>query len=211
MNSICVPYLRKFVLVFFDDILVYSSSLESHIDHLKQVLSVLRKHTLYAKSSKCSFGQSFVEYLGHVISDAGVTTDPSKIQCILDWLSPIHIKELSCILGHTGYYNKFIKNYAIECKRLYELLKKDSFKWSDTTEIAFQNLKRITTTDPVLALPDFTKPFIHETDACGTFVGAVLTQGNGPIAYLSKTLGVKNITLSTYEKEFLVVLTAVDK
>ena len=120
-------------------------------------------------------------------------------------------KELRGILGLSGYYRKFIKNYAHICKPLYELLRKNNFFWNSKAEEAFLKLKQIMSSAPVLALPDFSKPFILETDASGYGIGDVLTQGNGPIAYLSKVLGVKNSALSTYEKEFLAVLMAIEK
>jgi hypothetical protein len=108
MNSIFSPYLRKFVLVFFDDILVYSSSMSQHKHHLQLVLNALRNHELKAKLSKCSFGQSQVEYLGHIISSSGVATDPSKIQDIVHWDKPTTVKKLRGFLGLSGYYRRFI-------------------------------------------------------------------------------------------------------
>ena len=106
------PYLRNFVLVFFGDILVYSKTWKDHLKHLEAVLSVLEKNQFYAKLSKCTFGQKEVEYLGHVISREGVKVDPNKIKAIREWPRPKNISKLRGFLGLTGYYKRFIKNYA---------------------------------------------------------------------------------------------------
>jgi hypothetical protein len=211
MNSVFAPLIRKYVLVFMDDILVYSPDLPSHLTHLKQVFELLRQHKLYAKRSKCSFACSQLEYLGHIISDQGVSTDPTKTAAMLAWPVPANVTELRGFLGLTGYYRKFVKNYSILAKPLTVLLQKKAFQWSDDAQQAFQKLKLAMSSTPVLALPDFSQPFILETDACAFGVGAVLSQHNHPIAYYSKTLGVANQKLSIYEKEFLVIMMAVDK
>jgi Reverse transcriptase (RNA-dependent DNA polymerase)/RNase H-like domain found in reverse transcriptase/Retroviral aspartyl protease len=211
MNHIFRPFLRKFVLVFFDDILVYSSSLESHQHHLRLVLQILQDNQLTAKWSKCNFGVATVEYLGHIITGQGVATDPNKVAAMQNWPLPKTLKELRSFLGLTGYYRKFIKNYGIISKPLTNLLKKNAFHWSDEATTAFETLKVAMTRAPVLAILNFTQPFILETDASDKGLGAVLMQGHRPIAYLSKALGVKNQQLSTYEKEFLALLTAVQK
>lgn len=211
MNSIFQPYLRKFVLVFFDDILVYSKDLDSHIDHLQKTLQILKENQLFVKKSKCSFGTESIEYLGHVISHEGVSTDPSKITAMLSWPTPKTVKQLRGFLGLTGYYRKFIKHYGIIAKPLTDLLKKDAFNWNQESQLAFDQLKKSMTEAPVLALPDFTRPFIIETDASNIGLGAVLMQNRRPIAFISQKLGLKSLGLSTYEKELLALLTAVDK
>lgn len=115
MNTVLAPFLRKFALVFFDDILIYSSNLSDHVIHLTQVLEVLRQNKLFAKMSKCTFGQSTIEYLGHIISPSGVATDPTKLEIIQKWPTPTNITELRSFLGLTGYYRRLIKNYGIIC------------------------------------------------------------------------------------------------
>lgn len=198
-------------MVFFDDILVYSRTEEAHISHLKHVLEILRKHQLYVKEPKCSFGQGEVDYLGHVISKAGVAVDKAKIQCVVDWPEPKNIKALRGFLGLTSYYRKFVQGYGVLAKPLTSLLKKGQFEWRKQAQEAFEALKRAMTQTPVLQLPDFKKPFVVETDACYHGVGAVLMQEGHSIAYLSKALGPRNLGLSVYEKELLAILLAVQK
>nr|XP_027064416.1 uncharacterized protein LOC113690623 [Coffea arabica] len=130
MNRIFQPFLRKFVLVFFDDILIYSPTLETHVQHLQAVLEILATNKLYCKRSKCSFAQTSIEYLGHVISDVGVSMDSAKVDCIRDWPTPKTVKELRGFLGLTGYYRRFIHGYGLICKPLTQLLKKDGFAWT---------------------------------------------------------------------------------
>jgi hypothetical protein len=143
MNTVLAQFLRKFALVFFDDILIYSKSLSDHIIHLEAVLEVLRQNQLYAKLSKCTFGQDKIEYLGHVISSEGVATDPSKIEIIKQWPSPSNPTQLRAFLGMTGYYRRFIQGYGIICKPLFKSLKKDGFSWNNEKEEAFQLLKKV--------------------------------------------------------------------
>ncbi|KAJ4775101.1 polyprotein [Rhynchospora pubera] len=201
MNDVFKEELRKSVLVFFDDILVYSRNLEDHIKHLEKVFSKLRKHKLYAKMSKCAFGMGQVEYLGHIITKDGVATDPSKIEVMVNWPKPKILKELRGFLGLTGYYRKFIKSYGTISKPLTDQLKKNGFMWNESAEKAFEKLKQAMTSAPVLALPDFKKPFILETDACDIGVGVVLPQEGRPIAYLSKVLVKHFLSICRFAKQ----------
>lgn len=183
MNHIFQPYLRKFFLVFFDDILVYSPDLLSHAEHLKILLGIIRSHQLYAKRSKCAFAQHKVEYLGHIISAAGVEMDADKVRNMMDWPVPLDIKALRGFLGLTGYYRRFIQGYGLVAKPLTNFLNKDGFVWNSSAEMAFNELKLRMSTAPVLRLPDYSKPFVVETDACNKGIGAVLMQEGRPIAY----------------------------
>lgn len=211
MNTTLPPVLRKFALVFFDDILIYSPDLKSHLQHLRTVLQLLAEHKWQVKLSKCSFTQQELSYLGHIIGVQGVSTDPSKVQDVLNWPQPNTLKKLRGFLGLAGYYRRFVKNFGIISKPLTMLLRKEvPFKWTVETEAAFQLLKQALVSAPVLALPDFSKPFTIETDAGDLGIGAVLSQDKHPIAFLSRALGPRTRGLSTYEKEYLAILLAVE-
>uniref|UniRef100_A0A453NRI9 Reverse transcriptase n=1 Tax=Aegilops tauschii subsp. strangulata TaxID=200361 RepID=A0A453NRI9_AEGTS len=211
MNSIFGPYLRKFVLVFFDDILIYSKSLQEHKEHLQIVLQLLKEHQLFAKMSKCVFAVQQVEYLGHIISEKGVATDPKKILAIAEWPTPDSVTKLRSFLGLAGYYRRFIKGYGMICRPLHDLLKKGQFLWKQEHDQAFAQLQKALTTAPILALPNFSLPFVLETDASGKGIGAVLMQQGRPIAYYSSSLCPRNAAPSTYEKEALAILEALKK
>ncbi|OMO68849.1 reverse transcriptase [Corchorus capsularis] len=176
MNDVFRTHLRKFILVFFDDILIYNKNLVDHLEHLQTTFELLRQHTLFAKRSKCSFAQHKVEYLGHFITTKGVETDPKKITTIINWPTPKNVTELRGFLGLTGYYRRFVQNYGAICRPLHDLLKNDGFEWGDSASKAFLELKQAMTNPLVLALPDFTKAFVVETDASGFAIGAVLMQ-----------------------------------
>lgn len=212
MNVIFAELLRKGVLVFMDDILVYSKTLEEHLELLKKVFRILEKHQFLIKKSKCKFAQKTVDYLGHVISAAGVATDPSKVQAVKNWPTPKNLKQLRGFLGLTGYYRKFIQHYGLLARPMTELLKKGTlFQWTPQTEQSFQLLKQRLIEAPVLAVPDFDQQFVVETDASDCGIGAVLMQSGHPIAYLSKHLCPRNQTLSVYEKECMAILLAIQR
>jgi hypothetical protein len=143
MNSIFKPFLQKFVLVFFDDILIYSKSWEDHVRHVDKVLQLLKEQQLYAKPSKCFFGVKEVEYLGHIVSHEGVKVDPNKIKAMMDWLIPKTLKNLRGFLGLTGYYRKFVQNYGRIETPLMTLTKKDAFSWTPEETKAFEQLKEV--------------------------------------------------------------------
>jgi hypothetical protein len=211
MNSVLAPFLRKFVLVFIDDILIYSASWADHLKHLRMVFEKLREHQFYLKRSKCAFGKTELLYLGHIISQDGVSTDPSKMDAMKKWPTPTSVTELRGFLGLTGYYRRFVKHYGIIAKPLTNLLKHKAFHWSPEADAAFQQLKQAMCDTPVLALPNFEELFVVETDACMNGIGAVLMQRNRPIAYLSKALSEKNQLLSIYDKDFLALLMTVER
>ncbi|XP_019191219.1 PREDICTED: uncharacterized protein LOC109185718 [Ipomoea nil] len=162
MNQVFKPLLRKSVLVFFGDILVYNPNLEVHWQHLREVLEIMRQHQLFVKLSKCTFAQNRVEYLGHIISREGLQTDPAKLETVASWPKPLTVKESRGFLRLAGYYRRFIKAYGIISRPLTKMLKKNAFKWTVEAEKGFDQLKQALCHSPVLALPDFQKEFIVE-------------------------------------------------
>ncbi|CAL9221332.1 unnamed protein product [Arabidopsis halleri] len=211
MNTVFQDFLRKFVLIFFDDILIYSPDLEVHLLHLREVFQVMRLNALYAKRSKCAFAVTRVEYLGHFIEAQGISTDPQKVLAVQNWPVPKTVKQLRGFLGLAGYYRKFVKGFGVIARPLHDLTKKDSFAWSEAAAESFERLKQVLCEAPVLALPQFNKPFVVETDACGEGIGAVLMQEGHPLSYISRHLKGKQLHLSIYEKELLAVVFAVQK
>ena len=165
MNRILKPFLRKFTLVFFYDILVYSKDVKQHGEHLKRVLELLQQHQLFVNGKKCCFGQSELEYLGHIISGTGVSADPKKVEAMVDWPVPQDIKSLRGFLGLTGYYRRFVKDYGKLAQPLTKLFKKEGFRWGEEAQVAFEKLKCAMVNLPVLAVPCFDKTFIIESDA----------------------------------------------
>jgi hypothetical protein len=160
MNHVFRPFIRHFVLVFFDDILIYSKTWTDHLTHVDQVLHLLSQHQLFLKQSKCAFGASEVEYLGHLVGKDGIRVDPKNIEAMQYWLHPKTLKILRGFLGLTGYYRKFVKKYGKIAAPITALLKKNSFTLTPAASQAFQTLKTTMCTTPVLALPDFTKTFV---------------------------------------------------
>lgn len=164
------------------------------------------------KISKCTFAQRSVSYLGYVVTETGVTTDPQKVSDVQSWPVPTNIKELRGFLGLSGYYRKFVHHYGVISQPLTHLLRKNvPFVWSFDTQTAFDALKQALVSAPVLALPDFKVQFVIETDASDSGVGAVLMQKGHPLAYVSKGLGPRTRGLSTYEKEYMTILLAVEQ
>jgi len=182
-----MPELDKFVVVFIDDILVYSCNEEEHVEHLRIVLSCLREHQLYAKFSKCEFWLKKVPFLGHVLSEEGISVDPAKVQEVLDWKVPTSVHEVQSFLGLAGYYRRFIPEFSKISKPMTQLLQKDGkFVWTPECEEAFHKLRTLLTSAPVLAQPDIEKPFDVFCDASGIGLGCVLMQEGRVIAYASR-------------------------
>jgi hypothetical protein len=209
MNDVLRPFLRRFVLVFFDDILVYNSSLAEHLRHLHLLFTKLQEQALFVKRSKCAFSERTVAYLSHVISEDGVAMDTAKVQAVLDWPCPQLVRAVHSFLGLAGYYRRSIKDYGAITEPLTQLLCKLGFKWTGEEETAFHNLQQALTSAPVLQLPDFNCEFVVECDASGSGIGVVLHQGGGPIAFFSCQIAPRHSKLAAYEWELIGLVQAV--
>jgi len=180
MNDVLQSFLRRFVLVFFYDILIYSSSWSEHLQHVRLVFDALRAHNLHLKHSKCSFGSSSVAYLGHVISAEGVAMDSAKVEAVASWPEPRSARGVRGFLGLAGYYRKFIRDFGAIAAPRTRLLRKEAFAWTAEAAEAFAALKQALCTGPVLQMPDFERQFVVDCDASSTGFGAVLHQGPDP-------------------------------
>jgi hypothetical protein len=177
MKSVFMLELDKFVVVFIDDILIYSKNEEEHANHLRIVLTRLREHQLYDKFSKCVFWLEEIQFLGHVLSAKGIAVNPSKVNDILEWNSPTTVHQVWSFLGLAGYYRRFIPDFSKIVKPITGLLKNDTkFDWSMKCNEAFEHLKVLLTTAPMLAQPDIEKPFDVYCDASGSGLDCVLMQ-----------------------------------
>ncbi|GJW26954.1 putative reverse transcriptase domain-containing protein [Tanacetum coccineum] len=202
MNRVCRPYLDKFVIVFIDDILIYSKTKEEHDAHLRLILELLKKEELYAKFSKCDFWLSKVQFLGHVIDSEGIHVDPAKIESIKDWESPKTPTEIRQFLGLAGYYRRFIEGFSKIAKPMTKLTQKSvKFNWGEKEETAFQTLKQKLCSAPILALPEGSENFVVYCDASHKGLGAVLMQKEKVIAYASRQLKIHEKNYTTYDLE----------
>ncbi|GJW10963.1 putative reverse transcriptase domain-containing protein [Tanacetum coccineum] len=206
---VCKPYLDKFVIVFIDDILIYSKNKEEHEKHLKIMLELLKKEQLYAKFSKCDFWLESVQFLDHVINNKGVHVDPAKIEAIQNWSAPTTPTEVRQFLGLAGYYQRFIKSFWLISKPLTKLTqKKKKYEWGTEEDEAFQTLKQKLCFTPILALPEGTKNFIVYCDVSHKGYGAVLMQREKVIAYASRQLKKHEENYMTHDLELGAVVFA---
>jgi hypothetical protein len=209
MNSVFMPELDQFVMVFIDNILVYSKSMEEYEEHLWIVLQWLREHQLYAKFSKCEFWIKEVPFLGHVVSPEGITVDPGKVNEVLKWKLPTSVSEVQSFFGLAGYYRRFISNLSKIVKPVIELLKKgNKYIWSEACDKAFKHLKKLLTTSPILAQPDTTKSFDVYCDASGTGLGGVLMQEGRVISYSLSQLRCQEEHYHTHDLELAAMVMA---
>jgi hypothetical protein len=208
MNDIFREWLADFVVVYIDEILIYSDSLEEHEEHLRKVFQRLRENKLYAKLEKCEFGVTEVNFLGHRIIQEGLKMDDHKVKAILDWEPPKSVPALRSFLGLASYYRKFIKNFAKIAAALTNLLKKSAviYEWEEACDEAFEILKGILVKVPVLKLPDFNKEFEIHSDASNFAIGGVLVQEGRPVAFESKKLSEMERRWPTHEKEMWAVI-----
>lgn len=206
----------KYVFNYLDDVVIYSDSFDEHMVHLQDVFSRLRKAGLTVNPDKVSFANSSLNFLGHVISPMGVTIDPERTVKVREFPPPKNVKQLARFIGMVNYFRKFIPNFSKIAEPLNRLRKKDvPFLWSGEQRDAFQQLKLALTSPPVLAVPDFNKRFLLQTDASGTAVAAVLLQedehGRRPISYASRVLTAQERKYSVYELEALAILFGMEK
>jgi len=213
MNEVLKKYTGKFVVVYLDDILVFSKSKEEHLEHLKLVLKTLQKEKLLIKLKKCSFMKEELVYLGFVISREGLKMDPEKVQAIRNWPTPRSVFEVRSFHGLASFYRKFIKGFSQVCAPILETIREvnQPFQWTKAADGNFNLLKKKITENHVLTLPNFEKVFQVETDASGEAVGAVLSQEQRPIAYFSKKLNDAKKKYSSYDKEFYTIVQALKK
>jgi hypothetical protein len=161
MNKVFMEHLDKFMVVFIDDILIFSKNEEEHDKHLCLVLQKLRENQLYAKLNKCEFWLEEVSFLGHIISEGGIFVDPSKVKEVLSWKTPQNVSDIRSFLGLARYYKRFIEGFSKISKPMTELLVKGkTFEWTPRREVSFEELKKRITMAPVLTMPDKEKPFL---------------------------------------------------
>jgi hypothetical protein len=209
MNSVFMDYLNKFVVVFIDDILIYSQNEQEHEEHLRKVLQRLRDCQLYAKLSKCEFWISEVLFFGHIINREGLAVDPKKVIAILDWKAPKDVRGIKSFIEMDGYYQRFIEGFSKIARPMTSLLaKKNEFKWTPACQKSFETLKEKLTTAPVLILLDVHKPFSVYYDASYTRLGCVLMQEGRVVAYSSRQLKIHERNYPTHDLELSVVVHA---
>ncbi|KAK5773241.1 hypothetical protein PVK06_049546 [Gossypium arboreum] len=209
MNRVFQPYLDRFVVVFIDDILVYSKTEEKHEEHLRIVLQVLREKELYAKFSKCEFWLREVAFLGHVVSTEGIRVDPRKVEAVLGWKPPKSVSKIRSFLGLAGYYRRFVEGFSLIAAPLTKLLRKGvAFVWTENQQKAFDHLKKVLTEAPVLIQPESGKGFIVYSDASHVGLGCVLMQEGKVVAYASRQLKSHEANYPTHDLELAAVIFA---
>ncbi|CAA0833837.1 Uncharacterized mitochondrial protein AtMg00860, partial [Striga hermonthica] len=209
MNRVFHPYLDRFVIVFIDDILIYSRDEEQHEQHLRIVLETLRRERLYAKFSKCEFWLDRVAFLGHIVTSKGIEVDPSKIEAVSNWEVSRNASDIRSFLGLAGYYRRFIEDFSKIAQPLTQLTRKSTrFVWSPQCEASFQESKTRLTTAPVLTIPDPTLEFTIYSDASKMGLGCVLMQQGKVVAYASRQLKTHERNYPTHDLELAAVVHA---
>ncbi len=214
MHDVFRPYIGKFVAIYLDDILIYSKTQEEHIEHLRKVLTLLREHKLYAKLSKCEFLKPELRFLGHIVSKDGLKVDPSKVAVVKNWQVPRTVKDLRAFLGLANYFRKYVQGYSSLVAPLTGLMKQDKNSvddWGPAQQAAFDGVKDMLTSAPVLALPDPAQPFEIVSDASVNGTGAVLLQNGRVCAYTSKKFSPAERNYTTTEQELLGVVHALQE
>ncbi|GMJ07468.1 hypothetical protein HRI_004416000 [Hibiscus trionum] len=211
INRVFHEFLDRFVVVFIDDILVYSRTEEEHDEHLRLVLQTLLENQLYAKLSKCEFWIREVVFLGHVISVKGISVDPKKIEAIVSWKQPKSVTEICSILGLAGYYRRFVDRFSRIVAPLTKLLQKNvPYEWSDARQQVFEKLKKTLTEAPILIQPEPGREFVIYSDASYVGLGCVLMQEGKVVAYASRQLKVHEKNYPTHDIELAAVVFALN-
>jgi hypothetical protein len=203
INDIFRNHLGRIVVIYLDDILIFSKTWDTHMQHVRQIFQLLREHNLQVKEKKSYFGQSSIPYLGFVINSEGIQPDPARIKSLQQWRLPSSTSELKSFLGGINFYRKFILHFSQIARPLHQLSNSSTaFNWTNEASSNFEQLKKALCSAPVLRLPDLSQPFEIESDASQYAIGVVLKQGGHPIAYHSETLSQAKKNYSTYDKEF---------
>ena len=209
MNQLLRPFIGKFVVVYFDDILIYSADPDAHLQHVREVLTVLRQEQFYAAKKKCVFMTPKVLFLGYVISGEGLQVDEAKVEAVQQWPRPKTMTEVRSFHGLASFYRRFIPHFSGIMAPITDCMRGSQFEWTDEADSAFQNIKHRLTTAPILILPDFSQPFELHTDASKTGIGGVLSQNGRPVAFFSEKVSGARLNYSTYDVEFYAVVQAV--
>jgi hypothetical protein len=208
MNDILWEWLDDFIVVYIDNILINSGSLEEHAENLRKVFQRLRENKLYAKLEKCEFGVTEMDFFRHRITQEGLKMDDHKVKAILGWEPPKSVPALRSFLRLASYYRKFIENFAKMATPLINLMKKsvETYEWDGACNEAFETLKGILVKTLVLKLPDFDKDFEIHSDASDFTIGGVLVQEEKSVAFESKKLSETERRWPTYEKEMWAII-----
>jgi hypothetical protein len=212
MNGVFREYLEKFVIVFLDDILVYSKLEEEHEQHLRMVLQVLREHQLYAKFRKCSFYQKQIHYLGHIISKDGIIVDLEKVEAIKEWSTMRNLTIVISFMGLAGYYRRFIGGFSRIAHPIASFQRKEKkFQWTKECERSFQQLKQLLTSAPILRIVDPNEYFVVCTDACKEGLGGILSHNGFVVCYESRKLKDHENNYATHDLELATIIHALKK
>jgi hypothetical protein len=217
MNDIFQDLQGVYVIIYLDDILIFSKDRATHEGHVREVLRRLKENDLFCKPEKCEFFQSSVEYLGMIIGEGTVAMDPAKVDAVASWPAPQKLKDVQAFIGFANFYRRFINNFSKLAQPMTRLMRKDtSWQWRVEEQASFEALKQAFTSAPILAMPNLSQPFILECDASDYATGAVLSQRmtDGqvhPVAFFSKTLNDAERNYDIYDKELLAVVRPMNK
>ena len=209
MNQALRPFIGKFVVAYFDDILIFSPTMEDHMIHLREVLLVLRRDKLFATLKKCAFGSSQVHFLGYIVLEKGLAVDPAKVSAIKTWPEPYTITEARSFHGLASFYQRFVPQFSAIMAPLTNCIREGAFIWTPAATTAFNIIKDKLSSAPILALPDFTMVFELHCDASKSGIGAVLSQRNRPIAFFSEKISGARFRYSMYDIEFYAIVQAI--